>query len=912
MKNIFVLDKNYKQIGTLSNEGANPQAPYFNDLYVQELETGADTYEFSTMSSKYTQDMLEIGNHIMFNYRGWNELFTITSLEYSHSEGYKTIGVYAEGIGFELLEVFMKRPENEKENGTDNDNDGDDNYDDEYADVDDLYIDENGNIIYNKYGKEDYADPENISIDGNGNIIYRRNKRNRKNDSLEFKNISYSRFLSILLKNTGWSYVCQPGLEDVKHDITVRYDRNIYAVLQDSMQDYKGVELAFVHKMVGGEVQKIIMAYKDGGRGSFVGKRFEYGVNVKGITKTQEVANSEDDTVYFVDNVGIEVTYDVDFALKSEEVTEIEIGDTHYVIDKDFYPPMTIKARIGKIEISFSDPTRNKIYLANNKKVRGSALEDEGINEDDINDILDDYDFDNDYVPYHLHDTLYSKQYKPIEGSEHLEVSWSNYYVRLEDNVFHRGTNTKYYHLGDEKYRWDFAFVRAVDCHDGVMSPRYFGHNYHVWYDRSDMVDVTKITNSSKVTKQDLLNFIVNDLNVYEYSSKKINEVLNEEISDPDPDAKFGNQIYLGLLSEDVFTHGSPCRTSKVGARIGRSTITDDANNSGEQNAKDGHNKHTYNIPALLSCLIGAFQYYVSGGRVTTTGPSPKDVDAGYDGPSKPGIPGSGSDNPGDPDIPDIPDIPGSGTIDLSDYATIEYVDREILEAQLSRDEPVDLSDYATKEYVDDKFNSGTTPGTGNTFDTITVRKIQGPDPGEGQYNRVEFADGIKVDHIWCANEDTGAIHMEDELVLHNGFELHGDLDVDGNIYAHNFPSSDKSLKENIRYIDAVPTTDDLLEKADLYDFIVNQVNLCEYNFIGDTADKIGFIANDYEGTKVGDKIVSRNKKTDLLVYDISNLLFATIGALQEEVRTKDEQIANLESRLARLEALLGINNNDN
>ena len=285
MKNIFVLDKNYKQIGTLSNEGANPQAPYFNDLYVQELETGADTYEFSTMSSKYTQDILEIGNHIMFNYRGWNELFTITSLEYSHSEGYKTIGVYAEGIGFELLEVFMKRPENEKESGTDNDNDGDDNYDDEYADVDDVYLDENGIIIYDENGGTK-PNEEDVYVDENGIIIYRRNKRNRKNDSLEFKNISFPRFLSILLKGTGWSYVCQPGLEDVKHDITVRYDRNIYAVLQDSMQDYKGVELAFVHKMVGGSVQKIIMAYKDGGRGSFVGKRFEYGVNVKGITKT--------------------------------------------------------------------------------------------------------------------------------------------------------------------------------------------------------------------------------------------------------------------------------------------------------------------------------------------------------------------------------------------------------------------------------------------------------------------------------------------------------------------------------------------------------------------------------------------------------------------------------------------------
>ena len=143
---------------------------------------------------------------------------------------------------------------------------------------------------------------------------------------------------------------------------------------------------------------------------------------------------------------------------------------------------------------------------------------------------------------------------------------------------------------------------------------------------------------------------------------------------------------------------------------------------------------------------------------------------------------------------------------------------------------------------------------------------------------------------------------------------MHNNLTVEGIITAYSFePTSDKSLKENIRYIDA-PTTysnDDLLEKTDLYDFIVNQVNLCEYNFIGKDDDMIGFIANEYEGTKVGDKIVSRDEETDLLSYNMNNLLFATIGALQEEVRTKDEKIASLEARLERIEAMLGINNDN-
>lgn len=405
MNNIYVFEKrgiDYYQIGILSNQGANPQAPYYDDLFIQELDTGADTFQFSTVSSSYVQDLLVIGNYVGFYYNNRYEIFAITGLEYSHYEGYKTIGVYAEGIGFELLEVFMERPPITEYPGNDSDGDGDDNTDDEYGDPDNVYIDASGNIIYDKDGSGPPS-ADDVTIDGDGNIIYKPNKRNKNNDSLEFKNISYPTFLNVLLKDTDWKIVCQPGLESVKHDISVRYDTNIYAILQDSMQAFRGVELEFVHEAKAQHsagdfpVQKIIKAYKDGGRGSFVGKRFEYGANVRGITKTQEVAHNKEDSVIYVDDVGVDVYYDIDFALKSAEVPEIEIGDTHYVIDNEFRPPMTIKARIGRIEISFSDPTKNKITVANNKKIMGSIVDDDDINDtvknidDTVSDVIDDY-----------------------------------------------------------------------------------------------------------------------------------------------------------------------------------------------------------------------------------------------------------------------------------------------------------------------------------------------------------------------------------------------------------------------------------------------------------------------------------------------------------------------------------------
>jgi hypothetical protein len=1061
VNNIYVLNKSYGKIGTLSNQGANPQAPYYDDLYTQELDTGADTYQFSTTSSTYTQDLLEIGNHIMFAYKNRNELFTITSLEYSHYEGYKTIGVYAEGIGFDLLEVFMEKPSIQKNPGNDSDGDDDDDYDDEYGDPDDVWIDENGNIVYIKNRNEngdDYGSPDDVWIDEDGNICYKKNRNNRDNDSLEFKNISYSTFLNVLLKDTGWSYVCQPGLESEKHDISIRYDTNIYAILQDSIQAYEGIELEFVHEMNGNSVQKIIKAYKNGGRGSFVGKRFEYGTNVKGITKTQKVTDSEDDTVIHIGNIGVDVTYDIDFALKSAEVPEIEIGDTHYVIDNSFYPSMNIEARIGKIEVSFSDPTKNKIYVANFKKIAGSTPDNlDGDNvEDIIDDKLDDYlgdgldDIIDDkiddkigegiddyldnkigegiddkideylddkigegiddkideyldskigegideyidnylddkigegldgYLGDHTHDKLVSKN----DGSKTPLVFKSGYGVTLENNRFciahlvtsdiglnfgaTDGSNnwtsvyiersdslangakktaaiftsdgnmvpdTNNQFIGSSDRRWagiysNYINSNSIDSNyieatNSVSSPRYYGYNYQVRFDRDDMQNVTKVAD-----KQDLLDFIVNKVNVYKYSSKTIDDVVGA----PDD---FPYQEYYGLLAEDFTTHnsGTDCGGSEVAYNIIKALVTDDTNNDGEQNKNDGHNKHTYNLPALVTTLIGAFQQHVENGD-----------DGGGDH-SKCAEKEWVEEWCSNLELADKEmyeriealEAGGGSNIDLSAYATKTYVDDEIDKTKRYVDDAIDAIELPSNP-GSGGIDSGyievvnyTTPAgksdkkinmkkTTEIYGDLNVTSVEGSNYLDGSI----FANG----NIECQGNMVATIgNFQDvaadvftigiismKYFLNNGRDgiiFNGDIRMENNIlYAKEVKtSSDKSLKENIRYIDdsVMTTSDDLLEKADLHDFIVNQVNLCEYNFIGDDSDKIGFIANDYEGTKVGDKIVSRHD--NILTYDVNNLLFATIGALQEEVRIKDEKIASLEARLARIEEMLGINN---
>ena len=864
MTNILIYNKNHKRIGTLSNGGADPQAPYYDDLFVQELDTGADTFQFSTMSTSYTQDLLEIGNHVGFIYKNRFEYFTITSLEYSHYEGYKTIGVYAEGIGFELLDVFMERPPIKSYPGNDSDGDGDDNTDDEYADVDDMYLDENGIIIYDKDGSGPPKE-EDMYVDGNGIIVYKPNKKNEKNDSLEFKNISYPTFLNILLKNTGWSFVCQPGLESVKHNISVRYDTNIYAILQDSMQAFRGVELEFCYEgslQNGGNsaaVRKIIKAYKDGGRGSFVGKRFEYGTNVRGITKTQEVTNSEDDTVIRVDNVGVDVYYDIDFALKSAEIPEIEIGDTHYVIDRQFCPPMTIKARIGKIEISFSDPTKNKITVANTKKIRGAAVDEEDINstvknlDDIINDGIDDYNDiygDDDIISGDCiknHDPM--AYLGNLQIDEWLEVG--GFDAPGGDAVGIRLTNN----MGETTLLPDRIKAKNIEVEDDIQS-----RLIHV----DENLDAVRIRVYGD-------NPITGGLHIFGQGGLHVNNFIqfadgsrltsanglngggsNPGGSNPDSGDDSGDSGDSGTSNPEF--NDITCRLVEAKQVSTEKLIID--REDGEGASADIYGE-LYVTEKIKSKLIETNTIKFSDGTTMTT--------AGSSG-------------------------------DLNKYIKVVEKDHEYDDI---------VEDFGAELHIKrTAYFDGPIHFTGNMGDEIGA--------ATNSYSSIFGAGQIETMILNCDAWRPNDIYKD--------VTFYGDVIVDGAFsYKSIKPFSDISKKENIRYIDepVKRTNDDLLNKADLHDFIVNQVNICEYNFIGDDSDKIGFIANDYEGTKVGDKIISRQdfkerndegeviNTSELLVYDSDNLLFATIGALQEEVRIRDAQIASLEERLAAIEEML-------
>ena len=858
--NIFILDKNYNQIGMLSNEGANPQAPYFDDLYTQELDTGADTFYFTTLSTRASRDFIEIGNHIIFQFNNRHRLFAISDLEFEHKEGRNVIGVYAEGVGFQLLETFM----GEFEGGDDTNGDG-------------------------KVDKED---------EGEGEFM------------------TYEMFLEKVLKDTDWNYQIMSGdLTNINMGREVRFSngKNIYALLQDSMQEFGGVELEFRAEYVGGGLNKTIYAYPHKGRGSFVGQRFEYGHNVAGIKKKQEVVDYMDENIILyegletVDGLNVEVTYEVDFALRSHEVEELEIGDTHYVIDNDFEPAQ-FEARIGKIEISFSDPTKNKCYIANFKKISGSTPDNvtgdniEDVVDDKLDELIDDKldELLGDGFKNHTHDRLVSENdgsktplvFKSGHGftadnnkwhMAHLVTSdiglnfgatdapdhWTSVYIERSSSLANGAkatatvftsdgnmlpdTNNQY--IGASNRRWEATYSNYINAADSVDSPRYFGYNYQVRFDRDDMQNVTKVTD-----KQDLLDFIMNKVNVYTYSSKTIDDVVGA------PD-KMPYQEYYGLLAEDFTTHNSStdCGGSEVAYNIMKNLLTDDTNGDGELNKNDGHNKHSYNLPALVTTLIGAFQQHVENG--------------GENG----------------------------GNVDLSAYATKTYVNDAIDDIELTpgpkgdKGEPGKDGVSVTNVAINSSNHLITTLSDNRTIDAGALPSGSGGD--SSLQGHVDF----------ILNDDASDQLQE---ITRNDFVKHSDESIFMNrMYVFGDIEQLNNFAPELGYIAR-------LQHVSCVSFSCSGSVHADYLHVGGNEDgNASGLMLDYNA----DLILARKKNeygeseyfrytTEDLIRVFSSSAAATVNEdlLEEQqstIQQQQETIASLEARIARLEEMLGINN---
>ena len=347
---IFIMNEHLKVIKVLTVNGQNT---FFDDLYTLDLSTGSESYEFSTNVD------VEESDYVMFYYHNQYKLFQITEIEQEHREGEIITNVYGESICLELLNNVV-RP-----------------------------------------------------FEGEYNCIS---------------------FFQYVLEGTDWTIgKYSSSLAEKVLSVKVDKTTQIWTIIQDYMEEF-GYELNTRVVYENGYVKyKVIDVFAEGELGEKTYKRFEYGRNVTGITKKKDlydfctaliIDTNQDivDVVYdkngyykaqgsdvilaknenklynlgrdyiygsFEDKdcqSGIEALekavedlkkravphfdYECDTALTWDEFNEINIGDPVYCIDSTFNPAITLEARVGKLELSFTDRDSCKCNLTNYKEIK--------------------------------------------------------------------------------------------------------------------------------------------------------------------------------------------------------------------------------------------------------------------------------------------------------------------------------------------------------------------------------------------------------------------------------------------------------------------------------------------------------------------------------------------------------------
>ena len=361
---IAVLDRNKNLIGFLSNNGANPIAPFFDDNYIPELSNGAETYEFSTISNAITSEMLQVGNYIVFIYDGKYKMFQIMDTEEEHEEGSILINCYCEIAGLELL--------------------------------------------------TDYCEP--FSIEGNVELFF--------NTVLQDTNWQLGGYSESLITNiqqvkvdkyTNVYKVIQENIAtfgNIEIEYRVEFDGNrvlgyfidVYANGERGNKTYKRFEYGenvkgitrkrnlydFASAMIG--VGKDNLTFKDiewkKSKGDPADKPLaqdfivdleanekfnKHGKYIKGLYENNDITNPQDLLLKTWEKLQEvkepKFDYEVNLALTGIEYEDIKVGDTVYVIDNDYNPPIWVEARVGKPELSLSDGTAHKCTLSNYKEI---------------------------------------------------------------------------------------------------------------------------------------------------------------------------------------------------------------------------------------------------------------------------------------------------------------------------------------------------------------------------------------------------------------------------------------------------------------------------------------------------------------------------------------------------------------
>ena len=362
---IFILNKQEKVVNILRNGGgANQAPPFFDDIYSQDLATGAETFSFSTIAINNIARDLVVGNYVAFkNEDGEYKLFQITQTEEYHEDA-MYINVYAEGAGLELInKVFRAR----KAPST------------SLRKFMEMVLDETGWNV----GAIPFASQESLDLDLPDATVYATLQSTLSKYGVEMSfrcEINHGRISSKFIdlysqrgRVTGKRFSFGRDIEGIKRkvDSTELFTALIGRGNKDI--SFKDVTVDGIDKPLGQDFVADQEAYD---------RYNNNGYHIVGIFKYDTDSPEEllRETYKQLEKCKEpKIEYEVSVALLGELLgnswEKVRIGDTIAIVDNAFNPPIHLMARVSKLDKSKTNPQADTCTLANFIEVQSNITD---------------------------------------------------------------------------------------------------------------------------------------------------------------------------------------------------------------------------------------------------------------------------------------------------------------------------------------------------------------------------------------------------------------------------------------------------------------------------------------------------------------------------------------------------------
>lgn len=363
---IFYLDRHERVQAILTNNGSPDSCPYYEDLLKENLDTGTSSYEFKIPSNHINADAIEEGGYIVRQDLDGNLImFTVMQIEENHSNMSDKY-IYAENAGLELLNDIFRPVTHMAKNvnqildivladtrwqrGTT-----------EYLGIENFYFEDYQSVLATlQYVKGIFkCDMQFRVIMKNGEVVARYVDMVSKLGNDTKKRFVFNKDINTIRRKVDMSDVVTALIGVGKGDSNSNY------TTFKNIEYYKSDGKAFNKPNNQDWVGDPVALQRYGIKGKHLFGVFKY-----------ETANADDllkrTWAELQSRTTPAITYDMDVSLLERiadyEHEAVRLGDTVYVIDETFSPPLYLEARVRQLDTCFSDPSRDKCTLGNYKK----------------------------------------------------------------------------------------------------------------------------------------------------------------------------------------------------------------------------------------------------------------------------------------------------------------------------------------------------------------------------------------------------------------------------------------------------------------------------------------------------------------------------------------------------------------